>query len=386
MQHLTLLEDLLTKSQAIEHKKRTESVLKAVDSLVHGGKLSLTSIGRNRQDMIQPRSKIQSTNYLLGNYKLNGEVDNIYKAHAQSVLGSPKEIDILIDWSTLISGECHLLRASIVCRGRSMTLYDEIHPESLLGNSEVQGKFLQRLKAILGNDIKATIISDAGFKTDFFEQAKLNGFEHLGRVLSNMKYRRKGSDTWDNCSDVHNAATSQAQAIGEVELSKSRALPTYLYLNKEVKKADKKTPKKRTNKDKSYADKAQKPWLIASSLKVDKAQKIMNRYARRMKIEHEFRDTKDERWGLGFRFSRTRNIDRLRILIMLSVLAIWLLWIIGMATEAKNFHRHFQANSIKNKRILSLVFLGREVIKSHYLDLLGVLSVPSFDEEDCVLI
>ena len=77
MQHITLLQNLLTKSHAIEHKKRRESVLKAVDSLVHGGKLSLTSIGRNRQDKIQPRSKIQSTNYLLGNYKLNGEVDNI---------------------------------------------------------------------------------------------------------------------------------------------------------------------------------------------------------------------------------------------------------------------------------------------------------------------
>jgi len=100
-----------------------------------------------------------------------------------------------------------------------------------------------------------------------------------------------------------------------------------------------------------------------------------------MKIEHEFRDTKDERWGLGFRFSRTKNIHRLRILIMLSVLAIWLLWIIGMAAEAKNFHYHFQANSIKNKRILSLVFLAREVVKSHYLDLLGVLCMPSFDEE-----
>ena len=57
MQHLTLLQNLLTKSHAIEHKKRRESVLKAVDSLVHGGKLSLTSIGRNRQDKIQPRSK-----------------------------------------------------------------------------------------------------------------------------------------------------------------------------------------------------------------------------------------------------------------------------------------------------------------------------------------
>jgi len=98
-----------------------------------------------------------------------------------------------------------------------------------------------------------------------------------------------------------------------------------------------------------------------------------------MKIEHEFRDTKDERWGLGFRFSRTKNIDRLRILILLSVLAIWVF--IGMATEAKIFHRHFQANSIKNKRVLSLVFLGREVVKTHYLDRLGTLTIPTFNEE-----
>ena len=66
---------------------------------------------------------------------------------------------------------------------------------------------------------------------------------------------------------------------------------------------------------------------------------------------------------------------------MLSVLAIWMLWIIGTAAEAKNFHRHFQANSIKNKRILSLVFLGREVARSHYLGLLGILSIPTFSEE-----
>ena len=267
-----------------------------------------------------------------------------------------------------------------------MTLYDEIHPESLLGNSEVQGKFLQQLKAMLGNDIKAVIITDAGFKTDFFEQAILCGFEYLGRVLSNMQYRRENSDIWAHCSDTHKAATTQAQLIGKVELSKSRALPTYLYLNKKIKESIKKAAKKRNSKDKSYADKAKKPWLIASSLKEDKAQKIMNRYAKRMRIEHEFRDTKDERWGLGFRFSRTKNIQRLRILIMLSVLAIWLLWIIGMAAEAKNFHRHFQANSIKHKRILSLVFLGREVVKSHYLELLGILAVPSFDGEDSVLI
>lgn len=107
----------------------------------------------------------------------------------------------------------------------------------------------------------------------------------------------------------------------------------------------------------------------------------MNRYARRMKIEHEFRDTKDEQWGLGFRCSRTKNIRRLRVLLMLSVLAIWVLWLIGLAAEAKKFHRYFQANSIKNKRVLSLVFLGREVVKSHYFNLLGALIMPSSTEE-----
>jgi len=120
MQHLTLLENLLTNSGAIGHKQRTASVVKAVASLVQGGKLSLTSIGRHRLEKIQPRSKIQSTNYLLGNYRLYDEVNNIYKAHALTVLGSRKAIDILIDWSTLIAGECHLLRASIVHQGRCM--------------------------------------------------------------------------------------------------------------------------------------------------------------------------------------------------------------------------------------------------------------------------
>ena len=223
---------------------------------------STAHIGHNRLEEIQPRSKIQSTNYLLGNYKLLFEIDSIYGAHAQSVIGSRKAVDILVDWSTLIAGNCHLLRASIVCKGRSMTLYDEIHPESLLGNSNVQGKFLKQLKDILGDDVKATIITDAGFKTDFFEQAALCGFDYLGRVLSNMKYRCKNSEIWENCSDAYKVATNQAQIIGAVELSKARALPTYLYLHKKIKKTVKKAVRKQTQKYKSYANKAQKPWCV----------------------------------------------------------------------------------------------------------------------------
>ena len=380
MQHLELLHNLLTESGAIGHKKRSDSVVKAVNSLLNGGKLSLTSIGRNRQETIQTRSKIQSTNYLLANYHLYSEVAGIYSAYARSIIGARKSVDILVDWSTLVPGASHLLRASMVCRGRSMTIYDEVHPESLLGNSQVQANFLKQVKRIVGQ-INVTIITDAGFRTDFFEQVRSCGFDYIGRILSNMQYRYKNSEIWHRCSDTYQLATSQAQAIGAVELSKSRALSTKLYLHKKPRKA-KKISKKCATKDKGYTEKAQKPWLIASLIESKKPQAIMNRYANRMKIEHEFRDTKDEHWGLGFRFSRTKDIARLRILMMLSVLAIWLLWVIGMAAEAKNFHRHFQANSIKHKRVLSLVFLAREIVKTHYLALLGTLTIPDHLEED----
>jgi len=91
-----------------------------------------------------------------------------------------------------------------------------------------------------------------------------------------MKYRCKHSDIWANCSDAHKTASNKAALIGEVLLSKARALPTYLYLNKQIKNPVKQNKKKRTNKHQHYADKAQKPWVIASSIKTDKAQAIMN--------------------------------------------------------------------------------------------------------------
>ncbi len=49
MQPTKLLHKILKKSQAISHAKRQESLLNAVDSVIHGGKLSLTSLGRRLQ-------------------------------------------------------------------------------------------------------------------------------------------------------------------------------------------------------------------------------------------------------------------------------------------------------------------------------------------------
>lgn len=70
---------------------------------------------------------------------------------------------------------------------------------------------------------------------------------------------------------------------------------------------------------------------------------------------------------MGLRISRTVDPWRLTIQLLVGFLAAFLLWMIGLCLEKKGLHRDFQANSIKHKRILSLVFLAIEAIRSGYM-------------------
>jgi len=53
---------------------------------------------------------------------------------------------IVIDWGDLKADQSlHLLRASVPVGGRSLTLYEEVHPQPSLGGRQVQQRFLRRL-------------------------------------------------------------------------------------------------------------------------------------------------------------------------------------------------------------------------------------------------
>ncbi|MBS0290494.1 MAG: transposase [Proteobacteria bacterium] len=47
-----------------------------------------------------------------------------------------------------------------------------------------------------------------------------------------------------------------------------------------------------------------------------KAKKVINLYKKRMQIEQNFRDDKNERWGFGWRYSKTKNHERYSILLL----------------------------------------------------------------------
>lgn len=96
---------------------------------------------------------------------------------------------------------------------------------------------------------------------------------------------------------------------------------------------------------------------------------IKRAYTRRMEIEETFRDLKSHRWGFALRYAQTKNPKRLETLLLVAVLATFILWLLGLATKARQWERHFQANTERRRSVLSTVFLGRELLRNHRLKL-----------------
>lgn len=373
MQQSILLHNILKESGAVKHKIRLTSLLNSVESVMKGADLNLTSIGRRLATKTKPKYKIKKIDYLLGNPHINRERFYIYKALNKWIVSEEKLIYIIIDWSTLVAHEQHVLRASLIRKGRAITVYEEIYPESNLGQGAIHASFLKTLKAVLPEELDVCIVVDAGFKTDFFIQVETENWDYVGRVLSNMHYTLKEEEAWEPTANLYAKANSEPLNIGAVKLAKSTKCDSNLYLYKKISEEATKEKNvtvrkvKHGKKEKEHKNAALKPWLIASSLKIS-AVKVMLIYKKRMKIEHDFRDSKDPKWGLGLRSSRTDDPLRLEILLLIAFLATVLLWLIGLCLEKKGLHRDFQANSIKDKRVLSLVFLALESIQNGYID------------------
>jgi hypothetical protein len=124
--------------------------------------------------------------------------------------------------------------------------------------------------------------------------------------------------------------------------------------------------KKRSSHSKKHSKSAREPWLLASSLggkSFVRAQQVYKLYKKRMQIEESFRDLKSGQFGLSFEQAHSRDPKRIEIFLLIMVFAALVAWLVGWIAEKKNWHYRFQVNPIKTRRILSLFFLGCQVIK-----------------------
>jgi transposase len=121
----------------------------------------------------------------------------------------------------------------------------------------------------------------------------------------------------------------------------------------------------RSGHSRKQARAQREPWLLAvcPSLAELHAKAIVALYAQRMQIEESFRDLKNERFGLGLAASRSKQPDRLRVLLLIGALATFVLRLIGEVAKERQLHRQCQSNTRQSRAVLSVITIARQFIR-----------------------
>jgi hypothetical protein len=82
-----------------------------------------------------------------------------------------------------------------------------------------------------------------------------------------------------------------------------------------------------------------------------------------MTIEESLRDTKSRTYGFNLNDNKTQKADRYIVWLLIAALAALVAWVVGYLAEKAKLHYDFHANSYKNTRVLSFVYLGTRIIK-----------------------
>lgn len=332
------------------HKARFSVLLDAVTALAKDACCTVTAIGRAMPGS-SDKVSIKRADRLLNNPNLQRELPLIYAALTASIVGHKTKPMILVDWSNVDTAKRHfILRASIAADGRALTLLQKIAAAEDYTCPHLHGAFLKQLKAMLPKDCKPVIVTDAGFKVPWLKQVRKLGWHYVARVRGNVKLKLAEQDKFISVNQLYRQAKKDPKSVGKIMLAQTQHYETQAVLVGKGYKLLKR------DKNKTYKE----PWLLVSSLADchGYADKIAKCYSSRMQIEESFRDQKSHRYGLGSDLHGTKKKSRLEILLLLAALVNWFHYLLGSAAEKAGLHLRYQANTVKNRRVLALNFLG----------------------------
>lgn len=357
------------------HKIRRLSLFAAIESTINGASLSVTGLGRNISNRALEKHRIKRVDRLCSNAHLQKEILPIYAQMCASLIGKTKHPIIHVDWSDMDDRKQHfLIRASLAAQGRSLTLFEEIHPLNRKEKPKTHRLFMERLKAMLPEDCKPIIVTDAGFRIPWFELVESLDWDFVGRVRNKTYCKKKRGTSWFPIKQLYQSATLRAKDLGLYlqGMKKSFEARMIIIWRKPKGRKDKTANGKRarrSKKSRACAAREKEPWLLATSLPQTRglSKKVVKIYATRMQIEESFRDLKT---GLNMNACGSRNSPRLQVLLLIALVAQYLLFLLGLAVKSAKKHRRYQANSVKNRNVLSNQFIGLRAYKDKQLRLL----------------
>jgi len=364
------------------HKVRRACFFAAIESAMNGGVLSVTGLGRNISNMALEKHRIKRVDRLCGNVKFQREINSIYCRLAALVVGRLRRPVIHIDWSDMDDRKAHfLLRASLAAQGRSLTLYEEIHPLKTKEKPYVHRAFMIRLQGLLPENCQPVIVTDAGFRIPWFQLVTSLGWDYVGRVRNRTHCQKLTKEFeadptdghWFPIKGLYQFASQKTKNLGLYWLGeKAQMITRMVVLRRRPKGRMDKTVTgeraRRSRQSRSCAAREAEPWLLATSLcsQTTSPRKIARIYATRMQIEESFRDLKS---GLQMNACGTRNMKRLAVLLIIAAVTQYLLYWLGLAVKEAGKHWRYQVNSTKTRNVLSNQFIGLRAYKDKNLKL-----------------
>ncbi len=363
MRAVAVLQKLLRRSIPSIHLKRLTTLTAVVGSALHGGRLTLSALARALDSRCAVRHRIKCVDRLLGNRQLQEERLLLYHLLCDLLIGHQHEPILIVDWSDLKADRRWvLLRACVWIHGFALPIYEEVHPLRLQHSPRVQREFLLTLRMLLTGDVRPIVVSDAGFRSPWFQEVERLGWHWVGRIRNRTMVEFSGQ--WRHCKKLYPQATATPRDLGEHGITHANPVSGRLCLYRKPPKGRQHINRygkvARNSASRKSAQRESEPWLIAASISLEEksALDLINFYKIRMRIEHSFRTLKSHQFGFAFEDSQSRSADRIAVLLVIHALALLLAWIAGWAAQRSGLHQRLKSNADRNQQNLSIITLG----------------------------
>ena len=321
------------------HVKRVGSLANAVLGVMTSASLAVAVIG---QALAQARGKsgkhaVKQVDRLLSNQGI--DVWELFPLWIKEAIGSGRDLLVAMDWTEFDADDQSTLVLSLVTRhGRAQPLlWLSVFKAELAGKrNDIEDSCLVRLKQVLPEGTKVTILADRGFgDVKLFEFLDELGFGYVIRFRGDTYVTAANGETRRAKDWVGAGGRAKKLANAEVSREKQQVGAVVCVHAKGMKDA----------------------WLLAASDGEATSSAIVNLYSRRWTIEPGFRDTKDLRFGMGLSTARVGDPARRDRLLLVSAIAIMLLTLLGGAGESLGMDRLLKSNTVK-RRVHSLFTQG----------------------------
>ena len=315
------------------HAKRVLSLANATLGVLASASLAIHAVGRGLAQAMGTLTKhgIKQVDRLLSNQGV--DVWTFFAYWVPYIVGARTEVVAAADWTSFAAdGQDTIVLSMLTGHGRATPLlWKTVKLSTLKGNQRsYEYEVLCRLREVLPDGVKATIVADRGFADCklFYALKEELGFEYVIRMrgdvyVTNARGERRLAAEWVG-------AGGRARRLESASVTDAHEFPVGVVVCVHDRKMD-------------------EPWCLVASEATVATRDLIRYYGKRWGIEAGFRDVKDMRFGMGLSSMHVSRPDRRDRLLLISALAIAVLSLLGAAGEHLGYDRWLKANTVKRR-------------------------------------